>query len=732
MSESLSEPIPTFLRPRARLLRTIGDELISSEIVALIELVKNAYDADASFVLINFQAPLEVGKGIIEVIDDGHGMTLETIQHSWMEPATSHKKNRRRSPKRRMMLGNKGIGRFAASRLADNLEIVTRSCSSQYEVKAKFDWSQFDDEDKYLDEVKVFLEEQDIDSIAQEKVFYISELLNLKELKFQNGHGTILKMRNLRNKWDKKRAEKLKTGLSRLVSPFSNISDFDIYLKFPDALESLSGKVESPDILGNPIYRVKGTVNIDGSCELSLESRKEHQSTRTISSSLLDHGELAECGGFYIDIMAWPGNSGLEDSKSIDKQVRRILKDIGGISIYRDGFRIFPYGERGDDWLNLDLRRVQNPTRRLSNNLIVGYILISSQDNPNLCDQSNREGLIENQAMEDLRRIVREVLTQLEAYFYELKPNIKNTSDDDRNLESISPKQNIFNKLSLSPVRDVVKDKYEDKQDEIPEIKEIISFLDTQEKEYEKSVSLIKETLSRYQRLATLGQIVDIVLHEGRTPLFKIGSEAKSGISQIEKYRKLIDNNELFDKLSMHFKFIKNQASLLSSIFKKIEPFSGRKRGRPKTLVLENVISETFSILKNEIQDLGIKIQLPITRTQVTVEKSEIQEILLNLLNNSVFWLRKVPRENRTIAVEVVKKTVSSLQIIFSDSGPGVAPEYRDKIFEPYFSLKSDGVGLGLTIAGEIVTEFYDGMLELIDDASSSGATFKIVLNKRV
>src|SRR5690349_8025646 len=105
------------LRPRARILRTFGDELISSPTVAVIELVKNAYDADATSVLVKFEPPLEIGTGSVSVIDDGHGMSLETIEQTWMEPATLHRKRDPRSEKfRRRVLGEKGIGRFAASR----------------------------------------------------------------------------------------------------------------------------------------------------------------------------------------------------------------------------------------------------------------------------------------------------------------------------------------------------------------------------------------------------------------------------------------------------------------------------------------------------------------------------------------------------------------------------------------------------------------------------------------
>jgi hypothetical protein len=141
-------------RPRARIMRTLGDELISSEVVALIELVKNAYDADATRVLLRFRDRLEPGQGGIDVIDDGHGMTVETVEGAWLEPATPY---RRRSPRSeefgRPVLGEKGIGRFAVSRLADDLELVTRRPGAPVETHALFDWRLFDDEDAYLDQM---------------------------------------------------------------------------------------------------------------------------------------------------------------------------------------------------------------------------------------------------------------------------------------------------------------------------------------------------------------------------------------------------------------------------------------------------------------------------------------------------------------------------------------------------------------------------------------------------
>ena len=96
-------------------------------------------------------------------------------------------------------------------------------------------------------------------------------------------------------------------------------------------------------------------------------------------------------------------------------EVRAWLKAWTGISVYRDGFRIWPYGEPYDDWLRLDQRRVNNPVVRLSNNQVVGFVEISADGNPDLTDQTNREGLFNNQAFTDLRRLIHFVMQTLEA-----------------------------------------------------------------------------------------------------------------------------------------------------------------------------------------------------------------------------------------------------------------------------------------------------------------------------
>ena len=135
---------------------------------------------------------------------------------------------------------------------------------------------------------------------------------------------------------------------------------------------------------------------------------------------------------------------------------------------------------------------------------------------------------------------------------------------------------------------------------------------------------------------------------------------------------------------------------------------------------------------EKEIHDLGIKTKLPQDMNLVRVDPAELQEVLVNLLSNSLHWLRQVPKEKRSIVVQCARPQAGEVQIVFADSGPGVPRENRESIFEPYFTTKPEGVGLGLVIAGEVIRDYYDGSLELLDSGPLGGAVFRIILRKRV
>jgi hypothetical protein len=263
-----------------------------------------------------------------------------------------------------------------------------------------------------------------------------------------------------------------------------------------------------------------------------------------------------------------------------------------------------------------------------------------------------------------------------------------------------------------------------------PEDRELLELVAIQESDLDRRVELAQDVIARYRRLATLGQLIDTVLHDGRTPLSKIGRQAYLGKRDTQSEPK--DLVLFVRKLQERFNNIFAQSDVLETLFRKIEPFGGRKRGRPEEKCLEQVITNTFLVLETEIKRKHIKANLPTSNTLVTVDEAELQQVFINLLQNSLYWLEKNPEDVRKIVVQVNRPSDECVEVIFSDNGPGVAPDVKDFIFEPYFSTKPDGIGLGLSIAGEIISEYYDGSLELLNKGPLPGATFRILLRRRV
>ena len=716
------------LRPRARFLRTFGDELISSETVALIELVKNSFDADATKLLIRFTQPLEAGSGTIEVIDNGHGMTLETIQTAWMEPATLMKKERTRSEGfGRRVLGEKGIGRFATSRLAKRLDVITKRSEATLQTRVRFDWTRFDNPSLFLDQVMV--------PWYEEPAFEFGQLGTIKALGHFEGHstaaetvhGTILRMHDLNSDWQEAEFEQLKSGLSRLVSPFSGwqrgdgnrlSDDFDVRLEVPEPFAHFSGVVGPPDTLENSHYALQGQVDKYGGHDVTIRLRGQENVERVRKSPLLERIPT-DCGPFTIHLSIWdrdPTSMGdlARTRRTTIRDVRRDLDAMAGISVYRDGFRVLPYGERDDDWLRLDLRRVQNPTLRLSNNQIVGFVLIGSDTNPSLKDQTNREGLVSGPALNELRFKITELLNVIEPRRYKLRGGRR---------QSKGRSGGIFTEFGLADISTYVSNRY-------PENVELIELVRDKASDLHRRVEEVQEVLARYHRLATLGYLVDTVLHDGRTPLSKIAQAAFMARRDARKTQQpsTLSTEGLEERLDI----ISAQAEALAALFRRIEPFGGRRRGRPARIEIEQIIKDGFCVLSSKILALGVTVDLPTSSTNVTVESSDIQEIIINLLENSLYWLQQVKKEHRYVIVTIEQNDPSDLLIVFSDSGPGIENHFVDNIFDPYFSTKPDGIGLGLAIAGGIVKDYYDGDLELLKAGPLPGATFRITLRRRV
>jgi signal transduction histidine kinase len=706
MSKTPIQKDSSILRPRARIVKTIGEELISDDNVALLELVKNSYDADASIIVIKFdgrvvverEGKVEIRKLIkegasITIYDDGSGMNLATIKESWMEPATVSKKRTKNSTeKHRRYTGEKGIGRFASAKLSSNLQIISKTADDN-EVIVNFNWKDFEDNNLYLDEVRCSWE-------VREPIEFLA-----------NSHGTKLILTNLNSDWDEEKIRRMGITLQRLINPVSPVTDFLISLELPAIFDSYAGTIEPPDSLKKPNYSIRGSINEIGSAIITYESKRNGNKVLN-DFILLKKDEKFLTGPFNFDFRVWDlDNEAIDElAKETDtkrKHIKDALKEIAGISIYRDKFRVLPYGDPKFDWARLDLRRVNNPTLRISNNQIIGFVSIELDKNPEFKDQSNREGLVESEAFNQLKEFIKRILNELEIKRYEERP---------REAVESQTQEGLFNRFSMAPVAELIETK-------LPNDKAAKDIVDKTEASILEGVKKIQDVISRYRRLSTLGLLIDVILHDGNNFLARIDSDVHLLLKEINKNE--IDK----DAIRQRIKNINEEKKVLGQLFKRLEPFGGRKRGRPKSIVLEDAISNVFGLFNTEMEKFDISFNLSKTKNEVTIDEAELQMILVNLLQNSLYWLETI-NDERKIDVSV-EKDDEELSVIFSDSGPGVKDEHSDLIFDPYFSTRPDGVGLGLTIIGELVSE-YDGEFVLVNNGPLDGATFKIIFRRRI
>ena len=675
------------MRPRARLVGLIGEDLISDEPVAVVELVKNSYDADASSVRVDIDSS---DSGTIVVTDDGHGMDLDTVLNAWLEPGTITKQRQARSPNGRIYQGAKGIGRFASARLAQTLLLETCSGQASPLVTVLFDWGRFDDE-SYLDDIEILWD------LSDDRPF---------------DHGTRLTLQGLRKVWNAEDYQALHARLSRLISPLDKLHDFRIELTIPEQPE-LSGAVGAPELLSEPRYQLTGQLDAQGCFSGQiLYGRKVTQAYK--NHRIGDAAELPSCGPFDVEIRAWDrdreGLQPLTESLGLGiREIRRTLDDYSGVSIYRDGFRVYPYGQRGNDWLQLDNRSRQNPSMRLANNQLITAIRISRRDNPDLRDRSNREGMVVNPQLAALESWFKEILSLLEAERYDVRP---------RRTES-KLGEPLFEAFDLTETVTEVKQ-------QLGERHPVTGIVERAERQVSDGVDRVQEVFSRLLMSAGLGQMVDLVLHEIGSPIGKVNRQ----MAIASKTLRGSTNTELIDKLSPMFVSVSGWLEEIHVLRQRLDPQTAGKRGRATTFTVEDEIEDTFGLYSALIEARGISftVETPSEPVKVQMARSALSQVLANLVDNSIFWLSRIETDRR-IAVQLTRIT-NGFTISINDSGLGVAASDLLNIFEPYFSRKPNGMGLGLYYA-RLVMEPY-GRLIYRDDCALPGACFKAIFERSV
>ncbi len=697
--------------PKARLIQILGEQLIKDASVGLVELVKNSYDADATSVQVSMVA-LNTSSAKITIRDDGCGMDTETFLTKWMNPASGHKEKQKAKQERtllgRLPLGEKGVGRFAAQQIGNTLTLISKVKDSNIELVVSIDWQEFDVEGKDLNDIEIGYAERSLIEFQQEE------------------SGVLLEISHLKSNWTETDIKRVANTLKRMKSPFKGATDFDVTLKIEDCPEEFLkyGNLEISDILEKAHYKFWGIVDTQGVLEFEYyffvpgykPTQKNGQINLIKEYSLKIQEELI-CGSFIVNLHNYDKSPEWLQKSGV---IKKDIEELCGVSIYRDGIRILPYGERGDDWLELDKRRVQDPTGKIDNKTIIGMIEVNQIENQLLKDKTNREGLIENLAFHQFRELVLATIQVLEHERLADRP--KKEKKQDYNSEPLQQA-----KTKLSTLADKLAESHKENNVKVAAILEnSVNEITTFEEEVKESFESQKQEKETLFSLAGTGLAAERFTHE-------FARLVRGALDALGRLKKFLD--PLSPKIKKELDLLYSSLEALRNDIRLLGPmFYVKKVANEKELEIRKIIENTIALQERWLEKESIQIEMQGESFIVKMREGSCMQIFNNLIDNAIFWLsRKSELDKRSIRIILDAKTSS---VFVSDSGSGVISRYKDKIFEPFFTTKiEDGRGLGLYIVKEILEEKnWDIALVSKDDYPEigllQGASFKITFTE--
>ena len=440
----------------ARVTLQLGRESISSSTVAISELIKNSYDADAENVDVDFHLRGNGAVSSLIIKDDGIGMDQSSLVNNWLRIGTDNKlRTERTIGKKRALTGAKGLGRLGIDRLCKKMILYTKVAGSNTALQLTVDWRDFENTDKSLHEITHDIYEVDLPVENKYGVIFS----NLED------KGTHLILIGLKDDWTKKFIDILSNELRLLVSPYRGVNDFGINLLTSVGTEKNKRSISSDDILTAAHWKVQASIDENDRVKAVFTNNKSGEEVilapvpwnRWIKS----HGEKPIFGPVFFEFHFIPRDLNTLKKISLSGTDWKLFMDLNrGVRIYRDDFRVRPYGEPSGkgDWLDLGFRRSSSPSAvsqggwKIGPHQIVGAINISREKNSILEDQANREGLLENDAFFQMRAFVIKVIEQFETL------NYKDTiGDDESNLSDELEKLLVHSELDVTNALDELK-----------------------------------------------------------------------------------------------------------------------------------------------------------------------------------------------------------------------------------------------------------------------------------
>lgn len=740
----------------------IGKDLITDEFVAVFELVKNSYDAGARHVKIIFE-DLRTDRAKIIIQDDGKGMDFKDINDKWLFVAHSAKKTgeeddyRNKINIKRYYAGAKGIGRFSCDRLGERLKLSTLKLGLKPTVEVLYvNWRDFEKNSK--------VEFKDI------PVKHSHSQSNL----FPYASGTVLEISSLNDQWDREKLLSLKTSLSKLILPSINKSEME---ERPFEID-----VEAKDeLIGDDYYKELATERgeeidlkkiVNGSVynfvfeSLNLKTTQILAKVKggVIITSLTDRGkfiyELVEKNTFdLVDDVQYNLFFLNQAAKANFTRIMGIQPiNYGNVFIYKNGFRVLPYGNERDDYLGIDARHSQGFRRFLGTRNLIGRLEIFGENN-DLRETSSRDGgLIKNSTYYQFVECFFKILRRLEKYVVDTK----DWGVDDELLkdfdEELSKEQVVKLLSNLSSEKDIIRIRYND------DILEIIN------EQQQNSASRIVKNFKRIAAETNNPELLEKAdtLEKKINVLVSAKNEAEAELKQKEKRFKNVEKqlkaSNLYllstsreitgDGLAL-VHHIQHETSKLGpkvdilirqiqrgnvNMDQVIEKLSEIKLHSDKVLKVSRLITRSnFNLLVNEQKaDLVAYISEYI---RLYDEINESEKILLRVedddlnfqyrfspINISIIFDNLIGNSKKANASEVLlkfKKEKKGLQVIYSDNGVGINEDIVTTMYNIGVTT-TNGSGIGLFTVKQMLNEMGGEIHFIGNNVVLKGAAFQL------
>ena len=704
----------------AGIINRLGMELVARHETAVSELVKNAYDADATKVKILFKNSSTHG-GILEIHDNGLGMTKKQLINGFMRLSSSEKLHFPMSMRyNRKRAGKKGIGRFSAQRLGKKLTIITQTLDAQQALKITVNWDDF-------------LGDKDLLSITNQ----ISFIDKLQE------EGTILIIEQLRDTWSKATIERVYRYASEILQPFplsktkkqaktSDDPGFKLNCTKIDNGKKETIADEKTMFFKHALAEIGGKVDNEGFMYLTLKSSKLGYKEKTFLLNPNTPFEVLK----HVSLKAYYFVYGTDlIPKQIETIIREKSKSDGGIRLYRNGFRVAPYGDRGNDWLALDAsvrRRTILPVHGNTN--FFGFIEVDNDYGEQFEETSSREGLLHNLAFDELEDFGYKILVESVLKIASVRGVKQSTDQKDWKKEPeeiISEAINNLKEIIENPNQENLEEQQDSQVHTKNKLLQISQELETAHKEQKERKQEFIKDMNLLRILAALGLTIGEFIHE-----------IKQYQSALQHDIKNIENSITLENVLHVNQRVKSNLEGLSTYVSYFdEAFSENVQRELKPIELRTVVHALQSTLEADIAKRRIEFIEPkfngYNLYTIAMHKSEWASILFNFYTNSRKAINRAKVDGK-IFIEC-GKVYNTVYLEFSDNGDGIQLENRDKIFNAFYTTsmpvgkivkthdEMTGTGLGLKIVRDIITS-YGGKIFVKEPTKGYSTTIRIEL----